>query len=296
MSQLPVKGTKQAIAPNKSLSPQKLPNQPLQSPPPQHLQKRVQNQVGFYSEQSNIPASRNVSQSSVAEYKDLNDKKTGFAIHSLYALLVILVGTAAYLYAMKVKPPKVEVVEKVVEKTIERVEYVSPPPVETRSYSKIEIEVNVPLVEKKPERNRFEEDFKVEEVRRKYQKMRSEYYKINENERTAYLNSNIKHGSMDWGYQQIYNKYTDYYAELRGKEYNEICEVTDSAFWCDQAKKYSAAFQAKQRSPASSSYSTIIQNSSSSGVNEDSQPIYPNNPTSPANNGIDSVGKDVEEI
>lgn len=287
MSQLPVKGPKQAVASNKNLPPQKYPHQPIQH--------KVQNQVGFYSEQNNIPAAKNVSQTAVAEYKDLNDKKSGFVVHSLYAFLVILVGTAAYLYAMKIKPAKVEVVEKIVEKTIERVEYVSPPQVETTSYSKIEIEVNVPLVEKKPEKNRFEEDFKVEEVRRKYQKMRSEYYKKNESERTAYLNSNIKHGAMDWAYQQIYNKYTDYAAELRGKEYDEICEVSDSAFWCDQAKKYATAFQGKQRSPASSSYSTN-QNSSSSGVSEDSQPIYPNNPTSPANNGIDSVGKDVEEI
>lgn len=273
MSQLPVKGQKQAVAQNKSQPPQKYPHQPIQH--------KVQNQVGFYSEQNNTPATRNVSQTAVAEYKDLNDKKTGFAVHSLYALLIVLVGTAGYLYAMKIKPAKIEVVEKVVEKTIERVEYISPPPVETATYSKIKVEVNVPRVEKIPERNRFEEDFKVEAVRRKFDKIRADAYRQERQELDNYRNS-VRGNYYNWDYKQIQHKHDDIKHKITEKEYNEICSATESAFWCNQAAKFSSALQNK-RTPASQY--------------ESNSPVYqPSNQKSPADNGIDFVGKDVEEI
>ena len=276
MSQLPVKGQKQAIAPNKNLPPQKYPHQPLQH--------KVQNQVGFYSEQNNIPAVKNVSQAGVAEYKDLNDKKTGYVVHSLYALLVLFVGTAGYLYALKIKPAKIEVVEKIVEKTIERVEYVepAPEPAPTTTYSKIEIEINVPRVEKVPERNRFEEQFKVEAVRRKYDKLRADAYANLRQEQDSYKNINRGKNWFNWEYQQIQHKHDDIRHKLTEKEYNEICSVTESAFWCNQAEKFSSALQNK-RTPANQY--------------ESKSPSYqPTNQKSPADNGIDFVGKDVEEI
>jgi hypothetical protein len=277
LSQLPVKEQKQAVTQNKTSTPQKYPHQPLQH--------KVQNQVGFYSEQNNIPAARNVSQAPTTQYKDLNEKKAGFAVHSLYALLVILVGTTGYFYAMKVKPAKVEIVEKIVEKTVERVEYVAPPLPEPApvNYSKIEIEVTVPpLVERKPEKNRFEEDFKVESVRRKYDKLRSDQYLAERAELDAYKARN-RPNWYNWGYMQIEHKYDDLKHTLKEKEYNEICQATESAFWCDQASKFSSALKGK-RSPAN-----YYQNQSPNYSN-------PSQPSAPIDNGIDFVGKDVEEI
>jgi hypothetical protein len=209
---------------------------------------------------------------------------------------VILVGTAGYLYAVKTQPPKVEVVEKLVEKTVERVEYVEPvEPVETKSYSKIEVEIKIPpVLEKAAEKNSYETDFKRDAVRRKYEKIRSDLYQQQKSERDAYIAAN-KGGYMDWAYRQIDYKYDDIEAQIKEQEYNEICKETESHYYCDNAKKYSQALKTRQPASANSP-SYIAPNSYETPNSNESKPIYRNVLPSPANNGIDSVGKDVEEI
>ena len=278
MSQLPVKGQKQSVSQNKIAS--------LQKHNPQPLQHKVQNQVGFYNAQQNSLAEARTTSAVVTNYKDLNEKKAGFTVHALYAFLVLLVGGFVYFYAMKIKPAKVEVVEKIVEKTIERVEYIQPEVTETKSYSKIDVEITIPeLVEKAPEKNRFEADFKRDQVQRKYSLIRMGLFNSMMAERESYRNS--KRGRYyDQNYLAIEHKYDELKAQLAEKEYNEICEVTEDSFYCRRAKQYTEAL--KNRAPASV-------NSYSPNYNEN-QPVYHNNLPSPANNGIDSVGKDVEEI
>lgn len=283
MSQLPVKGQKPIVSQCKAL-----PLQKQTSLPPQ---QKVRNQVGFYQE-TTAPAVRNINSGGMTEYRDLNDKKQSYITHGLYVMLALLVGVGGYLYAMKIKPAKVEVVEKVVEKTLERVEYVErAEPVATVSYAKIEVDTNVPVVARKPEKNRFEEDFKKEDVRRKYQKITRDLYQQKKAERAAYL-SNRKNGAMDWAYAQIDHKYEDIEAQIKQKEYDEICEVTDSAFWCDYAAKYTAALK-NRRSPAADNYPSYKSNSNTVNNGSEATPIYQNNP---ADNKVDFVGKPVEEI